>query len=178
MNFEVRTVYTRDTAAAITALGRRQRNRRAWVMQVLLLALAGVFVVLGNLNQILVWSKPGWKEAGMALLLAVVLISAFRKERKQEQQQVDALWARWPDKGAALDFRFTEAGFSYRTPVSECRYEYSVLRELAEDGGYFYLFITGEMAYVLKKTDFTRGAPEEFRKFLEERTGKTVQFMG
>lgn len=51
------------------------------------------------------------------------------------------------------------------------------MRDLLEDDGYYFLFISKDWAYVLKKADFTQGSPEVFRSFLEQKTGHPVEFI-
>lgn len=56
-------------------------------------------------------------------------------------------------------------------------YGYEVLQGLYEDGEYYFLFVNPKVGYLLRKRDFTVGTAEDFRAFLEARTGKSVQYV-
>ena len=104
---------------------------------------------------LLCWFFQGMTFWALVLLVIVLaaLVAAARKDQKREEQAADDIWARWPDKGAALVFYISPEDFRYQTPVSAFRYHYSVLRDLLEDDAYYFLFISEAWAYVLKKAN-------------------------
>ena len=79
-------------------------------------------------------------------------------------------------------FLFDEEGFEIAVEGAEERSvtlsvdEYEVLR-LVETGDYFLLFLEKNVAHILPKGTLTGGTPEEFRKFLEEKSGRAAEEM-
>ena len=51
------------------------------------------------------------------------------------------------------------------------------MEALLEDAGHYYLFISQNAGHILCKSAFTRGDPESFRAFLEERTGQKFLYV-
>lgn len=45
---------------------------------------------------------------------------------------------------------------------------------LAESGGYFVLFLNSRSGYILPKSGFLKGTPEQFGPFIEEKTGRKL----
>ena len=104
-----------------------------------------------------------------------MLLLERRRLQKQREKLTKAIWNSYPDKGQETVFHFTPEAFSYKTPVSEGKYSYSVLGELFTDDAYYYLYLNNTYAYVLKHTDFTEGSPAAFAPFLTQVTGKPVR---
>lgn len=191
MEFTVRTVYTRDTVAALVALSQRRgaenrRLRRGLVLALgvplALLGAAGAGLFLLDLfDHLLSGRGYTWERAapalaaGLFLWTGLTLLLEKPRLRRQREKLAEAIWKSYPDKGQETVFRFTAEDFAYQTPVSEARYSYSVLSALAEDGVYYYLYLNSTYAYVLKKADFTEGDPAAFGAFLTRVTGKTVE---
>lgn len=112
MEFEVRTAYTRETVAAMVSVCRRRRGNRIRIRWRVWLAVEGILAALG----LLYWFFQGmtfWDLVLLVIFLAA-LIAAARKDQKREEQAADDIWARWPNKGAALVFCFSLGNFSIR----------------------------------------------------------------
>lgn len=191
MNFTVRTTYTKETIAALVAVSqyRNVKNRRlqrllAKTLGVLLTAVgaAGVLLFLLDFLHHLRTGRGYTFErfspvigAGLLLWTGLMLLWERRRLQKHREKLTGAIWNSYPDKGQETVFRFTPEDFSYKTPVSEARYSYSVLGELFTDDAYYYLYLNNTYAYVLKHTDFTEGSPAAFGPFLTQVTGKPVR---
>ena len=113
--------------------------------------------------------------AGLLLWTGLMLLLERRRLQKQREKLTKAIWNSYPDKGQETVFHFTPEAFSYKTPVSEGKYSYSVLGELFTDDAYYYLYLNNTYAYVLRHTDFTEGSPAAFAPFLTQVTGKPVR---
>ena len=191
MEFTVRTTYTRETVAALVAVSQRrtmdgQRFRRGLARGlggVLAAAAAAgaVLFLLDLFHHLLSGRGYTWERfspvlgVGMLLWTGLSLLLEGRRLRKQREKLTAAIWQSYPDKGQETLFRFTPEGFSYKTPVSEAQYSYSVLQDLAADGVYYFLFLNSTYVYVLKKTDFLQGEAEAFGSFLTRVTGRPVR---
>lgn len=60
---------------------------------------------------------------------------------------------------------------------SDCCYSYSVIRQLWEDDGHFYIDMRPVMLCILQKSGFTQGSPQAFSGFIAEKTGKPVKWV-
>lgn len=76
-------------------------------------------------------------------------------------------------------FLFDEEGFEIAVEGAEKRIrdEYGEVLRLVETGDYFLLFLEKNVAHILPKGTLTGGTPEEFRKFLEEKSGRAAEEM-
>ncbi len=191
MNFTVRTTYTKETIAALVAVSqyRSVKNRK---LQRLLAKTIGVLLTVTGAAGALLFlldflhhlrTGRGYPferfspviGAGLLLWTGLMLPLERRRLQKQREKLTKAIWNSYPDKGQETVFHFTPEAFSYKTPVSEGKYSYSVLGELFTDDAYYYLYLNNTYAYVLKHTDFIEGSPAAFAPFLTQVTGKPVR---
>lgn len=191
MNFTVRTTYTKETIAALVAVSqyRSVKNRK---LQRLLAKTIGVLLTVTGAAGALLFlldflhhlrTGRGYTferfspviGAGLLLWTGLMLLLERRRLQKQREKLTKAIWNSCPDKGQETVFHFTPEAFSYKTPVSEGKYSYSVLCELFTDDAYYYLYLNNTYAYVLRHTDFTEGSPAAFAPFLTQVTGKPVR---
>lgn len=76
------------------------------------------------------------------------------------------------EKAMAL---FTEEGFVSTTDLGRSEWKYDKILTVAETGDFFVFIFSASHAQLYDKRQMRGGTPEEFRRFLEERTGKGVQ---
>ena len=62
--------------------------------------------------------------------------------------------------------------------VKKAVFYYPAVTAFYETEGYFILTVSDRTAVILDKAGFTQGTVPEFRTFIQERTGKTAQFVG
>lgn len=83
--------------------------------------------------------------------------------------------------GAAMEtevYIFTENGFTLNVKNEESgtsdhsSSQYSVLTSAVETGGDFILFTSPTQGYMIEKTAFTNGSPDELREVLKQKMGK------
>ncbi len=160
MEYQVRTVYTEETVEALVAVDRVRRKRPLWARIVVWLA-GALFIFVG----------------GGALVVQAAVQFLLRPRKRQDHTTAQGIWKSYKDKEVETIFRFAPEGYWYRTPVSECSYDYSTLSDFWTDGAYYFLFLGAGRrdAYVLKYTDFTQGDPASFAAALEKWTGKEVR---
>lgn len=73
---------------------------------------------------------------------------------------------------------FYDGRMAWRTDQSAGEIYYNQFVKAFETRESYYLYIAKQQVYVLGKDRFTRGSPEEFRGYLEARTGKPVKWKG
>jgi len=69
---------------------------------------------------------------------------------------------------------FTEEGFHSETDVGKTEWNYDRVLILAETKDYFIFVFSSSHAQVYDKNNLSGGTVDEFRKFICERTGKTM----
>jgi len=72
-------------------------------------------------------------------------------------------------------FRDRDSGYSHRTKSGESWWPYSHIRALGETEDYFVLLLDRSHGQIYDKKGFAWGAPDEFRDFIQRRTGLKVQ---
>ena len=170
MTFTCRTTYNNKALTAMARAMRKTLRRRSsrwtrvWGGILFVLCLLGALWMEGDL-----WQR-GLNAAAAALLLAVQIwedrISAFFSRRRampglEESRAV-----------------FTDSYYEVEITGALTRWQYSKILQLAETGSYFVFLLGKHHAQAFDKSGLTGGDAESFRAFLEERTGKNVQYVG
>ena len=88
-----------------------------------------------------------------------------------------AAWRSYPEKGRLLTYRVTDDGITCQSAGSLLNFEYALVQCVLEDQERFYLFVDQRAAHMLRKDGFTQGTAEDFRAFIEKKTGKPVEYI-
>lgn len=139
----------------------------------LLIGFAGIWLSTGRdgtvYGALMRWVSAFFLGGGMLLLLRNLgAIGPGAAKAKREQ------WAEENSKGYC---RFSDTGFASYIGDAAYAYNYAAVEALLEDAGHYYLFISQNAGHILCKSAFTRGDPESFRAFLEERTGQKFLYV-
>ena len=70
---------------------------------------------------------------------------------------------------------FSESGFLTTTDIGKTEWNYDKIALIAENADFFVFIFTANHAQIYDKRTLTGGTADEFRRFLETATGKTVQ---
>lgn len=70
---------------------------------------------------------------------------------------------------------FREDGYRSETGAGCTDWSYETVQAIAETGNYFVFLLSKNHAQIYDKTRMTGGTAEEFRAFITEKSGKTVQ---
>lgn len=84
---------------------------------------------------------------------------------------------RWTYLGVYFGEHDFEICSSNQAGNSDCRYSYSVIQQLWEDEGHFYIDMGFTGQYMLQKSGFVKGDSADFGRFLEEKVGKPVKWV-
>lgn len=180
MEYEVLRAYSGDDLADYCRAYRFKRSRRPAPKQAspamqsavsavfLLMGIAGLWFSLGREGtihgEILRWLSVLW--LGIGGLLLVGNLGVWGTTRTKREQ--------WAEENSKGHYRFSETGFASYIGDAAYACNYAAIEALLEDEGHFYLFMSQNTGHILCKSAFTRGDPESFRGFLEERTGQKV----
>lgn len=140
-------------------------------------AAAGVLVLMGLLfffyrtdsavlASVLRWLGAFSLGVGGLLLVGSLSLCPTRSSREK-----------WAAENSGGHYRFSETGFASYIGDAAYACNYAAVEALLEDEGHFYLFMSQNTGHILCKSAFTRGDPESFRTFLEERTGQTFLYV-
>ena len=142
---------------------------------------AGAVVLLGGIAFLALGLRLDERSApvsvGMGLLFSAVGLFAAVRGVPQYPYWVQRAWKNDQKRGAVFTYRFNQEGLEVHAKTSDHRYDYVLLQQLWEDEGHFYLFLDQPTPFMLNKTGFTQGDPAAFPAFLQEKTGKPVQWV-
>ena len=71
--------------------------------------------------------------------------------------------------------RFTDEGYVIANQRGEQSFDYSSVQALCEDGRYFFLMLSRQQGTLFDKQGFHTGTADQFRAFLERKTGQTMK---
>lgn len=155
--------------AGLTALCRAMRKtvRRIWCA--VRVICWGVFAV--GLLLWLVSVAMGIPEHMLLAASAVLLVVLLTEDR------LNALISRRlmiPGTAHSVT-TFSEDAYTVKTDSLETQYHYANITRLCETERYFFLFLGNRHGQIFDKQCFQTGSPDEFRVWMENKTGKTIQ---
>lgn len=184
--FEIRPVYTIEDTVALwrgfhqTPAGHAPPSPREMTRTTVTYRLILVVGVLMLVLPLIARGSIDLVSACTGVLFLVLGVYALRESRARYSHWVRKTWARYQKGAARYIFRFEADRMTISDSASEHRYEYSLLRQLWMDGEHFYLSFQSppsRQVHILNKNCFTQGDPARFAAFLQEKTGKPVQWV-
>lgn len=113
------------------------------------------------------WRRWFCREWGLTVL-GILMVLGWRGKWLNAR----IAWNGYREKETRIVYTLTPEQFYERLPASGHRLEYTLITAVLEDRERFFL-VMGTQAHILKKSDFVKGDPENFRRFICEVTGKT-----
>ena len=113
----------------------------------------------------------------LCLLFSALGLFAVIRGTPEHPYWVRKAWNLYQKRGESYTYRFTQDSFEVHGKSSDHRYDYSLLQQLWEDEGHLYIFLDQRAPFMLNKSGFTQGNPAAFSVFLQEKTGKPVQWV-
>lgn len=174
MSFEVETTYDKPTVQAFQRiLNRTVRYKRLCAVRIITIVIGCVSIAYGCLW---LWAKAAMDAslvpaisgfiAGAVFLLIGIFYEAYLNKFSRHMVEKTPVTIR---------YSFDKHGYSTITGKQSVRSIYGILHNIYEGEGHFVLMLDRRRGFVLDKSRFLTGDPEEFRRFVEERTGKAVQ---
>ena len=119
-----------------------------------------------------------WGTAWQMVLSCVVIFGLVVVNWKGDA--IDAYVAkRWGYRNRNFDdASFCVGHFLVKTATAEFRWQYDEILALAETGAYLVLVMGRNHALAMEKATLEGGSLPEFRRFLEEKSGRTIQNIG
>lgn len=171
MEFYVETAYTSKTLTAMAhALRKTLRKKRSrishivgWILIALLLLL---IIPIGEERFTL-----DFRTMVNLVVLAVLLVTLLFEDRINGYVAL----RRMPKGMDYSKVTFSEEEFYAITGVGETRWNYSAISAIAETKGYMVFMLNQTFGQAYDLSQLSGGTVEEFRVFLQEKTGKPVQ---
>jgi len=173
MHFVIQTTYDRKAltvmARTLRKTLRRKGSRRSAVFGSLVVILAGVllFAKLG--------SGAGF-DAGDAVTptAACVIVVTFFAQDFLNGWLAGRKMLPGTERGETV---FTEEGFVTTTAAAETHWNHTQIKAAYETKDYFVFFLSNRHGQVYDKTGFLEGTPDTFRTFIQEKTGRPVEYI-
>ena len=157
--------------AALTSLCRAMRKTTRHIWQFARMILWFIFAV--GLLLWIVSMLMGIPEHMLLVTLAALLLILLTEDR------LNALISfRLLVPGTAHSVTtFSDDIYTVKADSLETRYQYDNITMLCETDRYFFLFLGKRHGQIFDKRCFQLGTPDEFRTWLERRTGKSFQMV-
>lgn len=115
-----------------------------------------------------------------AMLVGIVILAVGVKMGQRPAptgRAVKQLWRSYDKRGMEIKFCFDEDGMDFCCGGESEPYPYDrVVRVLEDPQNFFISFNDRGVACVLVKRELTQGTVDEFRRFMENKTGKPVEY--
>ena len=170
MKFEFETIYNQKAlttmAKAVRKTARKKGTIRSHIFGWIVIALA-IFLTLADV-------KDGFEITAnkiITLLAALVIFIVLIFEDKINGYVARKRMLPGTEIAKAT---FSEEGFCSETDVGKTEWNYERVLLLAETKDYFIFVFSSSHAQVYDKNNLSGGTAEEFRRFICERTGKSM----
>ena len=170
MEFTCHTTYDQRTLTAMArAVRKTVRAKRSRMIHI------WAWVIIGLLA-VSVWLSWGdiWQTAANCAVMVALLLIHWKEDA------LNGYFARHrllPGTCAA-DTSFYPDHYLVKTAAAESKWQYDKILALAETGAYLVLVMGKNHALAVEKATLTGGGLPEFRRFLEEKSGQTMQAIG
>lgn len=88
-----------------------------------------------------------------------------------------SMWNKYPYKDAERRFIFQDEQLCSSGTQCEACYDYDAVTYIRENAERFFLYTSDNQFYIFRKDSFTQGDPEQFREFIQQKTGKAVEYV-
>ena len=170
MEFVFETTYNQKALTAmakgVRKTARKKRTKRSHIFGWIVIALA-ILLTLADI-------KNGFEFTAnriITLLAALIILIVLLFEDKINGYVARKRMLPGTEKSKVT---FTEEGFYSETEAGKSEWNYDRILILAETKDYFIFVFSSSHAQVYDKNNLSGGTAQEFRKFICERTGKTM----
>lgn len=170
MEFSCHTTYNRKALAAMArAVRKTVRAKKSWWIRLYAWIIIGILL----LSLWLSWGNV-WQTAASCVVIAALLLINWKE---------DALNGYFAKRKAlpgtdAADTTFYPDHYLVKTAAAESKWQYDKILALAETRDYLVFVMGQNHALAMEKAALEGGSISEFRRFLEEKSGRQIQSIG
>ena len=172
MEIQIKTTYDSKAMTDLTRVVKSLRAGKEKFVRFLGWLLVVLGIVMGP-GVCLVGMKPWSQFNWMAPVISVVLFFILRND---EKFNASSAWRNIPVKQRENVTTFGEEEFVAVTQAGETHWPYKKIYRMFETEDYFILLQNKNGGQVFDKKGFEKGSPAKFKTFMEEKTGKTVEY--
>lgn len=132
--------------------------------------LAGVALIA---TALIPWVRMGFSP--LYLIPLAMGIGCFAADPLSQRRLEKNLLESLPDEPIKQEYRFDAEGFQLRYQGQKKLHKYSDVVQAMETDGYYFLYLSHSMAYILPKADFAQGDAAAFASFLQEKNVPLMQ---
>ena len=175
-NFKVSATYDAESYNQLVAVQQQlyQKSPKKFVYLA-----TGLFAVLWGSQISTGQPLVDWAMRILLLVIAMVLVPPCHKASQKglRKMMVRRLTESTGESAPPVSYLFSKEQFVMADCYGESQVSYGEIQDCAEtEDYYFLLFGSQSLCYLLPKSAFQLGAPEEFRAFLQERCQRPVPF--
>ena len=173
MEFRTETSYDRQAltamAKAVRKTIRKKKSRRSHVFALVIIILNGLLTGIA-----LSTGGPWGGRNTISLLLTGLLLLIMLGEDRLNAAVARKRLLTGTEKATCI---FSEEGYASQTAAGNSQWNYQNIAQICETERYMIFVFPPEHGQVFDKSTLAGGTIEEFRNFLEEKTGKKIYFM-
>lgn len=133
----------------------------------------------GAYNLFIMFRTGSWGDTKMLLgSIALLLIAMAMSMVPVDELSGRRTWKQYPLQGMKITYDFDAGGFVETRQGNEYKHNYKDIIELYADEDRYYLYVKENSAYMICKRGFTEGDPEEFAKYIENKTDLKMRVKG
>lgn len=171
MNYTFQTTYSREALAVMSRALRRtlrhKRSRRAHIFGWTVIAVSPLLLLPAVTGQ----SSPGVWNILTWLAIPVLLLALIWEDRINGY----FAWKRMLPGNEHTSSVFGSDGYRTVTEAGETQWHYDRIAALAETDKYFVIVLGENHGQLYDKSSLSGGSADDFRKFIEGKTGMAVQ---
>lgn len=167
MQFENCTVYDKQALLTLNRLEGKGPQKWSILAQRLVVALVGVGILPYGVMRM----RRG-QNGGIALLVGVLCLALAVFHDHVNTWMTKRGMTRGEETN---EFLFEDNFFFEKNRVGKMSHRYAEICALYHYRGYFFLVTDKKHTVMLKKSGFLEQSPEQFRAFIEEKTGKKME---
>lgn len=164
--------YDKDDFVALQKLYQRTLQPRWWRVLAVVMLLAAIFLILGG---ILLLTLDGEKlgQALLSMLAGGLLLTLFLFRTRINAWSAQRNTAKMMN----LTIKFSAEYVTETTSGATLQVSYDQITRVFHYRERYFLFLDNRRAHILPEAHFAVGDPNDFPAFIEDRTGKQVEYI-
>ncbi len=139
---------------------------------------SAVLLFGGAYNLYTMFRTNAWDPKMIVASIALIAIACALSMIPIDELAGRRTWNRYPLQGMKITYDFDAGGFVETRQGNKYKHNYKDIVELYADEERYYLYVSENSAYMICKRGFTEGDPEEFAKYIENKTDLKMRIKG